>query len=173
MILFQNKYLHDLIRSRAQELTSSIIQVLKSFDLILVYICRFLCHTCFWSVNNFCHQMLHHHLQHNFSDRHGYQRRSYIKDENASVIISSNRHLSKNLSLRHISRMLRYFFFLVITLVASTALADKYTDDEYIFDPSKPKCPEGTANQGWYVRKSYAFNNSLDCCGDKVKEWAA
>lgn len=33
------------------------------------------------------------------------------------------------------------------------------------------QCPVGTLNEGWIVQQQTAFDNPLDCCGDRVRNW--
>ena len=65
-------------------------------------------------------------------------------------------------------KMIPPWFLMLIFLISAT-----FAQDNEVVDRSKPRCPDDSINGGWYVRKSYAFSNPLDCCGSKVLGWKA
>lgn len=40
-------------------------------------------------------------------------------------------------------------------------------------EADKPRCPNGTLNEGWIVDKGHAFSDPLDCCDHRVADWQA
>ena len=65
-------------------------------------------------------------------------------------------------------KMIPPWFLLIVCLVGVFG-----QEDSEPVDRSRPRCPDDSMNAGWFVRKSYAFRNPLDCCDSKVSGWKA